>query len=211
MVMTASLLRHGRFSIATLYLLLATPTARSWLEASMIGHMLLQIPLLAAIGIMSSRLLPERWQNSLLTAVGGAIPCVVTALFVSSYWMLPRALDAALMDPLVEIAKFLSLPMLVGLPLGLAWKRLRVIGRGFVWTNFFSMLAVLGWLYIVAPVRLCNNYLVDQQGQAGWWMVKLALLLFAWWLGNLFVGDSPAARESGTASQDVNQSHTKLA
>jgi hypothetical protein len=212
--MTASQLpngRHGRFGIATLYLLLTTPAVRGWLEASMIGHMLLQIPLLAAIGIMSSRLLPERWQNSLLTAVGGAIPCVVTALFVSSYWMLPRALDAALMDPLVEIAKFLSLPMLVGLPLGLAWKRLRVIGRGFVWTNFFSMLAVLGWLYIVAPVRLCNNYLVDQQGQAGWWMVKLALLLFAWWLGNLFVGDSPAARESGTASQDVNQSHTKLA
>jgi hypothetical protein len=29
-------------------------------------------------------------------------------------------------------------------------------------------------------------------------MVKLALLLFAWWLGNLFVGDSPAAEEPGT-------------
>ncbi|WP_198358733.1 hypothetical protein [Noviherbaspirillum autotrophicum] len=212
--MTASLLpngRHGRFSVATLYLLLATPAARSWLEASMTGHMLLQIPLLTAIGIVSSRLLLERWQNALLAAVGGAIPCVLTALFVSSYWMLPRALDAALASPLVETAKFLSLPMLVGLPLGLAWKRLHVIGRGFVWTNFISMLAVLGWLYIVAPVRLCNNYLVDQQGQAGWWMVKLALLLFAWWLGNLFVGDSSAAGEPGTASQDVNQSHTKLA
>lgn len=212
--MTASLLlnvRHGRFGVATLYLLLATPAARGWLEASMIGHMLLQIPLLAAVGIMSSRLLPQRWQNSLLAAAGGAIPCVLTALFVSSYWMLPRALDAALADPLVDVAKFLSLPLLVGLPLGLAWKRLRIIGRGLVWTNFFSMLAVLGWLYIAAPVRLCNNYLVDQQWQAGWWMVKLALLLFAWWLGNLFVGGSPAAGEPGTASQDVNQSQKKLA
>lgn len=212
--MTASLLpnvRHGRISVATLYLLLATPAARGWLEASMIGHMLLQIPLLTAVGIMSSRLLPQRWQNSLLAAAGGAIPCVLTALFVSSYWMLPRALDAALTDPLVEIAKFVSLPMLVGLPLGLAWKQLRVIGRGFVWTNFISMLAVLGWLYIVAPVRLCNNYLVDQQGQAGWWMVKLALLLFAWWLGNLFVGDSPAAGEPGAANPDVNHSPPKLA
>ena len=177
----------------------------------MIGHMLLQIPLLAAIGIISSRLLPERCQASLLAAVGGAIPCVLTALFVSGYWMLPRALDAALTDPLAEIAKFLSLPVLVGLPLGLAWKRLHVIGRGFVWTNFISMLAVLGWLYIVAPVRLCNNYLVDQQGQAGWWMVKLALLLFTWWLGSLFVGDSPAAANPGTTSQDVNQFHTKPA
>jgi hypothetical protein len=211
MVMTASLLRHGRFGVATLYLSLATPAARGWLEAIMTGHMLLQIPLLIAVGIMSSRLLPERCQNALLAAVGGAIPCVLTALFVSGYWMLPRALDAALTDPLVEIAKFLSLPMLVGLPLGLAWKRLHVIGRGFVWTNFISMLAVLGWLYIVAPVRLCNNYLVDQQGQAGWWMVKLALLLFVWWLGNLFVGDGPAAGKAGTASQDVNQLHAKPA
>lgn len=209
--MTASLLRHGCISVATLYLLLATPAARAWLEASMTGHMLLQIPLLTAVGIMSSRLLPQRWQNSLLAAAGGAIPCVLTALFASSYWMLPRALDAALTDPLVEIAKFASLPILVGLPLGLAWKQLCVIGRGFVWTNFISMLAVLGWLYIVAPVRLCNNYLVDQQGQAGWWMVKLALLLFAWWLGNLFVGDSPAAGDPGTANPDINQSHQKLA
>lgn len=209
--MTASLLRHGRFGVAILYLLLATPAARAWLEASMTGHMLLQIPLLIAIGIMSSRLLPQRWQNALLAAAGGAIPCVLTAFFASSYWMLPRALDAALTDPLVEIAKFVSLPILVGLPLGLAWKRLRVIGRGFVWTNFISMLAVLGWLYIVAPVRLCNNYLVDQQGQAGWWMVKLALLLFAWWLGNLFIGDSRAAGESSTAIPDMNHSHPKLA
>lgn len=211
--MTASLLpnvRHGRVGVAILYLLLAAPAARVWLEASMIGHMLLQIPLLAAVGIMSSRLLPERWQNSLLAAVGGAMPCVLTALFASSYWMLPRALDAALTDPLVELAKFLSLPMLVGLPLGLAWKRLHVIGRGFVWTNFFSMLAVLGWLYIVTPVRLCNNYLVNQQEQAGWWMVKLALLLFAWWLGTLFVGDGPAG-ERGTACPEVKQFHTKLA
>lgn len=197
--MTASLLRHGRLSVATLYLLLATPAARGWLEATMIGHMLLQIPLLTAIGIISSRLLPERCQHALLASVGGVIPCLLAALFVSGYWMLPRALDAALTDPLAEIAKFLSLPMFVGLPIGLAWKRLRAIGRGFVWTNFFSMLAVLGWLYIVAPVRLCNNYLADQQGQAGWWMVTLALLLFFWWLVTLFVGDSPAAGKRGYA------------
>ena len=35
---------------------------------------------------------------------------------------------------------------------------------------------------------MCNSYLVDQQESAGWLMVKLALLLFAAWLGSLFVG-----------------------
>ena len=192
MAMSASRLRHGRHGLATLYLLLATPAARAWLEAGMSGHMLVQIPLLAAIGILAGHLLPTRRQQALLAAAGGAIPCVLLSLFASSYWMLPRALDAALADPLVEAAKFITLPALVGLPLALAWNRLQAIGRGFVWTNLISMLAVLGWLYIAAPVRVCNNYLADQQGDAGWWMVKLALLLFAGWLGSLFVGGSPA-------------------
>jgi hypothetical protein len=191
MAMTATLVRHGRMSTAMLYLLLATPVVRAWMEATMTGHMLLQIPLLAAIGVVSCHLLPERLQNSLLAAAGGAIPCVLLATFASSYWMLPRALDGALTNPLNEAAKFLSLPLLVGLPLGLAWRRLRIIGRSFVCTNAISMLAVLGWLYVIAPVRVCNNYLVDQQEIAGWWMVKLAVLLFACWLGSFFVGGDP--------------------
>lgn len=193
--MSTSLMRYGRSGTAVLYLLLATPPARAWLEATMTAHMLLQIPLLAAVGAVACRLLPERWQDSLLAAAGGAIPCVLLASFASTYWMVPRALDGALANPLEEAAKFTSLPLLVGLPLGLAWRRLGVIGRGFVWTNAISMLAVLGWLYINAPVRLCNSYLVDQQEAAGWWMVKLALLLFAGWLGSHFVGGEPVPDE----------------
>lgn len=191
--MNAPLLHQGRYGLATLYLLLATPAARAWLEASMVGHMLLQIPLLILIGISAGHLFPEGWKNKLLAAAGGAVSCVLIALFASSFWMLPRTLDAALTSPLIETAKFVSLPALVGLPLALAWERLSAIGRGFVWTNLISMVAVLGWLYIAAPTRICNNYLVDQQESAGWWLVKLALMLFACWLGSLFIGGNPAA------------------
>jgi hypothetical protein len=212
MAMSASLSRHARVGIFMVYLLLATPAMREWMEATMTGHMLLQIPLLAAIGIMSCHLLPERLQNSLLAAAGGAIPCVLLASFASSYWMLPRALDGALTNPLNEAAKFLSLPLLVGLPLGLAWKRLEVIGRSFVWSNAISMLVVLGWLYIIAPVRVCNNYLVDQQEIAGWWMVKLAVVLFACWLGSFFVGGDPVPGGQGEPQPcGGNRSQSKLA
>ena len=193
---------HARRGLGVLYLILATPVARTALESTMSSHMLLQIPLLAAIGISGGRLLPKRWRDSLREAAGGAIPCVVLALFASAYWMLPRALDAALSEPLVEAAKFLSLPALVGLPLALAWPRLSAIGRGFVWTNFISMLAVLGWLYIAAPLRVCNNYLVDEQGYAGWLMVKIAVLLFAGWLGTLFVGGVPVPRTTATTQHE---------
>jgi hypothetical protein len=184
----ASLRRAGVGLIGALYLLLATPPARAWLEATMSAHMLVQIPLLAALGFIACRLLTPRRQKALLAAAGGALPCVVLATFASTYWMLPRALDEALASPLVEAAKFVSLPALVGVPLALAWRRLGAIGRGFIWTNFISMLAVLGWLYIAAPMRVCNSYLVDQQESAGWLMVKVALLLFAAWLASLFIG-----------------------
>lgn len=183
------LTRHrAAIAFVLLYALLATPTARRWLEATMTTHMLVQIPLLAAIGIGAGKTLPARARKRLLGWSGGAIPCVTAALFASGYWMLPRALDAALASPPAEAAKFLSLPLLVGLPLALAWRRLTLIGRGFVWTNLISMLAVLGWLYIAAPVRACSGYLVEEQVRAGWRMIELALALFVWWLAALFVG-----------------------
>lgn len=175
-------------ALGAFYLLLATPVARDFLEASMTRHMLLQMPLLVVIGIIAGRLVPPGVQDSLVIRLGGAWPCVIAAMFASSYWMLPRALDAALTDSWAEVAKFISLPFLVGFPLVLAWRRLTLIGRGFVWTNFFSMLAVLGWLYIVAPVRVCNSYLVNDQENAGWYMVIASVLLFLWWLGTLLVG-----------------------
>lgn len=195
---------------AAAWLILATPAMRTWLETSMSVHMLVQIPLLAAIGIVAMRTLPQRTQSALLAAAGGAIPCVLIATFASSYWMLPRAIDAVLVDPLAETAKFVSLPLLVGAPLALAWRQLGLIGRGFVWTNFISMLAVLGWLYIVAPVRVCNSYALFEQERAGWLMVQLAVALLAWWLGRLFVGTpatAPAPLEQQRL-QDIEQGTT---
>lgn len=182
---------QAALALAALYLSLGAGTARNWLEASMSAHMLVQIPLLVAIGFGAARLLPVRWQTTLLAITGGTLAWVLLALFVASYWMLPRALDAAVSGALAEIGKFVSLPLLVGLPLALSWHRLSALGRGFVVTNFISMLAVLGWLYIVAPVRVCNSYLIESQGDAGWRMVLLAVLLLAGWLATLFVGRGP--------------------
>ncbi len=195
--------RHLPWATGALYLLLATPPARAWLEATMSAHMLVQIPLLAALGFVACRLLPDRTQDALLDRAGGVVPCVLLATFASSYWMLPRALDEALASGAVEAAKFISLPVLVGLPLALAWRRLGTLGRGFVWTNFFSMLAVLGWLYIAAPVRVCNSYLVDQQESAGWLMVWIAVLMFVGWLGSLFVGGrgDPASFQTSSSER----------
>lgn len=177
--------------LATLFAL-ALPPTRTWLEASMVAHMLIQIPLLATTGFAVGYGLSPSQRATLRRSIGGPLPFVLTALLASSYWMLPRALDATLVNPLAELAKFASLPLLVGLPLALGWEHLGVVGRGFVWTNFFSMLAVVGWLYIAAPVRVCNSYLVADQYDAGLWLIRLAIALFLAWLASLFKSRAPA-------------------
>ena len=170
------------------WLILAIPPMRSWLEASMVMHMLVQMPLLLVLGMRMSHWLPGRIRTRLLSIMGGPGVAVLVSVFVLTYWMLPRALDAALSEPVYEAAKFLGLSLLAGLPLASAWPFLGVLGRGFFLSNMASMLAAVGWLYIAAPVRICNQYLVDDQTRAGWWMVILGLTLFIWWMVELFRG-----------------------
>jgi len=156
---------------------LGLPSVRRLLEAAMVTHMLVQIPLLAAAGALLALYFGPRVRRRLEAIGADGWPGMLVVWFASSYWMLPRALDAALTSPAVELAKFCSLPLLVGLPLALSWPRLGAVGRGFVLANAISMLGVIGWLYREAPVRLCNYYLIDQQVLLGNALLTLALLL----------------------------------
>jgi hypothetical protein len=147
--------------------LLALPWMRQRMESAMIVHMLVQIPLLAGTGALMATALPERWQSSLRAWNGNGVSGTLMALGASTWWMVPRALDSALASPAMEVAKFVTLPLLVGAPLSLSWSRLGGMGRGFMIANVLPMWAVVGWLYVAAPVRVCNFYLVEQQTTAG--------------------------------------------
>jgi hypothetical protein len=166
---------------------LAVPIVRCALESRMPAHMLLQIPLLAFAGVGLALSIPQDLKRRLATLNERGIPGVLLASLAWSYWMLPRALDSALVDPWMELAKFTMLPLLVGAPLALSLSALSFVGRGFVFANTLSMLAVLGWLYRESPVRLCNYYLVDQQVVTGNWLVFLTGLAGLICLGRLIL------------------------
>ena len=166
------------------WLALASPWARTGLETSLIGHMLVQIPLLVACGWLLGH--GRGWGGAWN---GRGIPGVLLAVFALAFWMIPRWLDAALSDPAWEAAKFVSLPLLVGWPMGLSWPRLPALARGFVWANGLSMLAVVGWLYWAAPVRVCNNYLADQQADFGLSAFAVVAALAGYWTLRGFFGD----------------------
>ena len=109
--------------------LLGLPSLRAALESAMVTHMLLQIPLLALAGWMLAGSLPAELDARLDRLDRSGIALALVALFASSYWMLPRALDAALNDPWVELSKFVTLPLLVGIPARLCARRLSCSDR----------------------------------------------------------------------------------
>jgi hypothetical protein len=170
------------------YGVLASPPARAFLEASPAGHMLVQIPALVALGWIGAGALPAELRHRIDRFNAAGVTGLLLALFTLTVWSLPRLLDAALNDPLAELAKFLTLPLLGGLALALSWSRLPALLRGVVWANLVSMLLVMGWLYMEAPLKLCNSYLSREQHDFGVLLLYLAGALMALLAARAVVG-----------------------
>lgn len=172
-----------------LVLVLGIPPIRHGLEESMIGQMLIQIPLLALAGYILGIGLRKRMSPFLSRYNQYGIPGLLIVFFVNIYWILPRSIDAALNSAFFETIKFITVPLLIGLPLALSWGSLHLTVKGFVWTNVISMFFVMGWFYANSPIRLCNNYLTQQQLQLGnSFMVISVFLLISFFCKFFFVG-----------------------
>ena len=157
-------------------------------------HVLIEIPLLIITGIPAGNLLKMR-----LARVLGmlSIPAVLLACFTLAFWMIPRWLDASLGDGITAYMKYLSLPLLVGIPLALSWQILHPIARGVVKIEFLAMLFRLGWIYLVSPDRLCNNYLLGEQQQLGQLLIILGFALGITWLAKVFFTSADTLQNAG--------------
>jgi hypothetical protein len=193
--------RHLLIAACGFWLALWLPPLRSALESDMALHMALQMPLLIALGVLlavAARRHEPRW---LAGADWLGIAGIVAVVLGTSFWMLPRALDQAVADSRFDLVKFLSLPLLVGMPLGLSWRRMPPLGRAFIWANFIPKLGAVGGLYLGAPMRLCAYYRIDQQELAGWTLIAVAIALGLTWFIAAFVGWTPSsAKQSSTRS-----------
>ncbi len=209
--MTTGFQRCGEFALALLLLLLCAAFRRT-LEADPVTHMLVQLPALAWAGWLFAGVASvrrPRLEAAPTNAGGGAGLLIV--FFGIVFWMLPRSIDGALTSPEIEAAKFLTVPFLVGAPLRLSWYRAHPILRGFLLSNALSMLGVLAWLYMAAPIRVCNSYLVEDQQRLGLAFLLVALSLAAIWGGRLFfkpdggsAGDLlPDLKANGSTSYDT--------
>ena len=155
--------------------LLLVPPLRHLLEASMALHMLVEFPLLLAAGWAAASLGPRpaggdsRWDAEGLSSA-------LLVMLTTAFWMLPVALDLALLSPWIALGKALNW-LAAGAVLARALPRWRRELRLFVLFNLAWMMATAGLLYRESESRLCVNYLVDQQAWAGTGLLGLALLL----------------------------------
>ncbi len=171
--------------------------SRAALESDMALHMTVQLPLLIGVGYMLASFLCLHEPGWLTDADWLGIPGLLLVIFATSFWMLPRMLDLALTNPWIDLCKFVSLPLLAGLPLGLSWPRMPVLGRAFLWANFIPKLGAIGGLYLAAPTRLCAYYRLDQQTTAGAALIAIAAALAISWFVVVFIGSPPFWAKSG--------------
>ncbi|WP_027086243.1 hypothetical protein [Cohnella panacarvi] len=173
-----------------LFVFLALPPVARFLESVMIMHMHMQMPLLVIAGYMMARYFQLWFPGFLAKWNGNGIPGIVLFSIVVMYWNLPRAMDESLELAGSELFKFVSLTFLAGLPLRDSWQKVGYACRSTVFIGYMAISVALGLLYTIAPVQLCNNYLLIEQITLGWGFLTTAICMAVYVVYRLMIRHS---------------------
>lgn len=168
---------------ALLLIVLAIPPVRTGMQTTMTLQMLAQLPLLAMAGWLLAEAVPRRIDDALARWNGSGIAGLLLASLVGMFWMLPRMMDVSVNEGGWMLAKFVSVPLLIGLPVALSWPHAGFVVRGVVLLEVIASAFRLGWLYLVSPERLCSNYLLGDQQRLGKYLLTIGValcLVLAW-------------------------------
>jgi hypothetical protein len=166
--------------IALAPLLFFIEPIRHLIESRMVSHMLLQFPLLVASGWVLAGTSPaqSRWPRIFDALDAHGLLGISFASCALAFWMIPTALDLALLSEPVRWAKYASL-WFTGWALRRSRQRLNTELTVFFVGTLVWMMATVGLVYQTMPQRLCVSYLIDEQRWTGGGLVAAALLLGA--------------------------------
>ncbi|RXI96242.1 hypothetical protein DS745_21110 [Anaerobacillus alkaliphilus] len=173
-----------------LFIFLVIPPVATFMESVMVMHMHMQMPMLIIAGLLMAPFFQQRFPRFFEKWNENGLPGVLLFIIIMVYWILPRTMDEALTLQSVEVFKFISLPFLAGVPLRDSWKKLSVVQKNTLIAFFTLVFIGMGLLYILAPVQLCNNYLLIEQIALGWAFVLTALGMVIYLLYVAFVDPS---------------------
>lgn len=182
-------------------LLAGLALAHPWLEHTMARHMGLELPGLFILGWFAAACAGRGAGRALESGNANGLPGLLFGLCVTGFWMLPAALDRAVLDDGMAVAKVASL-VAAGFLAGTSWPSTGWVIQAFFVLNWFWMTLAAGLLYQDAPQQLCSVYLADQQAEAGQAVVAWACIGFSAWLAHtVFVSRlfDEAANEAAAA------------
>ena len=167
---------------ATVAVSLSVPPLRSVIEQSMAWHMVFQMPLLVLSGWLATRALApadsvRRWGNFNQFGLTGLLASQV----IMAYWMLPLAIDRAVVLPAADALKLLTLFVAGGL-LADAFRRAPPVVQLFFMGYWVPMMAWLGMYLATTDLRLCNAYSLDSQVRTGWGLFVLGAAVGVAWV-----------------------------
>jgi hypothetical protein len=154
--------------------------SREWMQAHMARHMLLQMPMLAWVGWLLHAGLKESDQHCLEPWNRHGLTGFILFQCLAAFWMVPLALDLALISPIMTVLKITGW-ITAGFLLRQSMRQSHAAVQFFMLGNFAMMTAVVSDIYEHAPNRLCNAYGQNDQvvaAQSLLWM--LSAILIAW-------------------------------
>ena len=167
---------------------LSLPPLRAVIEQSMAWHMVFQMPLLVLAGWLASRSklpkFPMRARGAICSLASFnqfGLTGFMAAQIIVAYWMLPSAIDRAVVLPAVDALKLLTL-FTAGMLLADAFKRAPAVLQLFFMGYWVSMMAWLGIYFATTDLRLCNAYSLQSQINTGWGLLALGATLSVAWV-----------------------------
>lgn len=174
--------------------LLVLAALQGVLERRMALHMVVELPLLFAVGWFSAAVAGARFQKWFDLYNFAGLTGFIAASAIAMFWMLPVSLDLAVLSPVVGTAKVSSL-LLAGAVTRHSVTAARVEVQGFFILNWAWMTGTAGVLYQSAPQRLCTTYLQNDQVIAGIGIVFIAVIVTLAWIVHAFVRVPREAQE----------------
>ena len=153
---------------------------RRWLEADMARHMLIEFPLLLVAGVGTAKALPEPAVARVMRANQFGLAGFTFVSLTAAYWMIPAALDQALLSGPAAAAKYTGF-LAAGMLLPVSFQAAPLAMQAFFVGNWVWMTATVGLLYQNSPQQLCVNYLIGTQLSTGEGLVAAALAIAALW------------------------------
>jgi len=160
---------------------LSVPPFRFLIEQSMFVQMVIQMPLLFIAGALLNRLSISKnitnifgyWNVFGLTGF-------MLAQNILIYWMLPISIDRAVIMPLVDVVKVLTM-ILAGFFVGDALNKSPAALQLFFSGYFVAMMIWLGMYFIYTDARLCNAYSLNSQYWTGYGLCAISVMVAAYW------------------------------